>query len=100
MATQLTAATTERCCHHGNTFAVLPPEHGHDTHTFDPATWLSQLVAIGGGYALASGRKLWLVVGNCPADELTPIMAQLVGHPERAEAVRCVIERRQNGEVF
>jgi hypothetical protein len=69
------------------------------TSAFDPVTWLSGLVAIGGGYALASGRKLWLVVEHCPADELTPIMAQLVGHPDRAEAVRCVIERRQNGEV-
>lgn len=67
--------------------------------TFDPAAWLSALVAIGGGYALASGRKLWLVVQDCPADELTPIMAQVVGHPERVEAVRTAIERRQNGEA-
>lgn len=66
--------------------------------TFDPAAWLSALVAIGGGYALASGRKLWLVVQDCPADELTPIMAQVVGHPDRVEAVRSAIERRQNGE--
>jgi hypothetical protein len=67
--------------------------------TFDPAAWLSALVAIGGGYALASGRKLWLVVNECPADELTPIMAQVVGRPDRIEAVRWTIERRQAGEV-
>ncbi|MFC3558863.1 hypothetical protein ACFOKI_15810 [Sphingomonas qilianensis] len=67
--------------------------------TFDPAAWLSALVAIGGGYALASGRKLWLVVQDCAADELTPVMAQLVGHPERVEAVRCTIEQRQSGNV-
>ena len=65
---------------------------------FDPAAWLGGLVAIGGGYALASGRKLGLVVQDCRADELTPVMAQLVGHPERVEAVRFVIEQRQNGE--
>ncbi len=33
--------------------------------TFDPAAWLSALVSIGGGYALASGRQLWLVVEEC-----------------------------------
>lgn len=66
---------------------------------FDPAVWLGTLVEIGGGYALASGRKLWLVVSECSADELTPIMAQVVGRPERIEAVRSTIERRQAGEV-
>ena len=66
-------------------------------NAFDPTAWLSALVAIGGGYALASGRKLWLVVQDCPADELTSIMAKIVGHPDRVEAVRSVIEQRQNG---
>jgi len=66
---------------------------------FDPAAWLGALVEIGGGYALASGRKLWLVVNDCPANELTPVMAQLVGYPERVEAVRVTIERRQGGEA-
>lgn len=68
--------------------------------TFDPASWLHALVSIGGGYALASNRKLWLVVQECPAEDLTPVMAQIVGHPERVEAVRETIERRQNGEVL
>lgn len=68
--------------------------------TFDAAAWLSALVEIGGGYALASGRKLWLVVQDCPADELTPIMAEIVGKPERVEAVRWTIEQRQNGETL
>jgi hypothetical protein len=66
---------------------------------FNASAWLHNLVQIGGGYALASGRKLWLVVEHCPADELTPLMAQIVGHPDRAEAVRVTIERRQNGEA-
>lgn len=67
--------------------------------TFDATAWLGALVEIGGGYALASGRKLWLVVQDCPAAELTPVMAQIVGHPERVEAVRATIERRQAGEA-
>lgn len=71
---------------------------GDQLPAFDPAGWLHNLVQIGGGYALASGRKLWLVVEHCPADELTTVMSQIVGHPDRAEAVRVTIERRQNGE--
>ncbi len=69
------------------------------TPVFDPAAWLSSLVEIGGGYALASGRKLWLVVDRCPADELTPLMAQVVGQADRVDALRSAIERRQAGEV-
>lgn len=68
--------------------------------TFSPARWLHSLVQIGGGYALASGRKLWLIVEDCPADDLTYVMAELVGHPDRQEAVRTMIEQRQNGEVL
>lgn len=67
--------------------------------TFSPARWLHSLVQIGGGYALASDKRLWLVVAECPADELTSVMAQIVGHPDRQDAVRTVIERRQNGEI-
>lgn len=67
--------------------------------SFDPAAWLHALVSIGGGYALASDKRLWLVVADCPADELTDVMAQVVGHPDRQDAVRLTIERRQNGEI-
>jgi hypothetical protein len=67
--------------------------------TFNPARWLHSLVQIGGGYALASDKRLWLVVADCPADELTDVMAQVVGYPERQDAVRLTIERRQNGEL-
>lgn len=66
---------------------------------FDPGGWLHDLVEIGGGYALASGRKLWLVVQDCPVDELTPVMAQIVGNPDRVEAVRSAIEQRQLGPI-
>jgi hypothetical protein len=67
--------------------------------TFNPARWLHSLVQIGGGYALASDKRLWLVVADCPADELTDVMAQVVGYPDRQDAVRLTIERRQNGEL-
>lgn len=64
---------------------------------FDPAAWLSALVSVGGGYALASGRKLWLVVEECAAVDIEDLMRPLIGHPDRIEAVRSAIERRQNG---
>jgi hypothetical protein len=64
---------------------------------FDPSAWLSALVSIGGGYALASGRKLWLVVEECSAIDIEDLMRPLIGHPDRVEAVRTAIERRQNG---
>ena len=66
---------------------------------FNPAHWLHSLVQIGGGYALASDKRLWPVVADCPADELTDVMSQIVGHPDRQDAVRLTIERRQNGEL-
>ncbi|KTW16609.1 hypothetical protein [Sphingomonas sanguinis] len=67
--------------------------------SFNPTAWLHALVQIGGGYALTSDRKLWLVIQDCPSDDLTPLMAQIVGHPERAEAVRRTIEQRHYGEA-
>ena len=72
---------------------------GPASSTFNPARWLHSLVQIGGGYALASDKRLWLVVADCPADELTDVMAQVVGYPDRQDAVRLTIERRQNGEL-
>ena len=81
-----TFAMATGCCHHGN--------------TFDPAAWLSALVAIGGGYALAAGRKLYLVVDDCDTYDLAPIVGQIIARPERVEAVRTAIERRQCGEVL
>ena len=73
------------CCHHGN--------------TFDPAAWLSALVAIGGGYALAAGRKLYLVVDDCDTYDLAPIVGQIIAQPDRVESIRTAIERRQIGET-
>jgi len=67
--------------------------------SFSPARWLHSLVQIGGGYALASDKRVWFVVAACPADELTTVMAQIVGYPDRQDAVRATIEQRQNGEL-
>lgn len=68
------------------------------TPAFDPTAWLAALVQIGGGYALASGRKLWLVVEDCDYDDLASVMRPLIGNPGRAEAIRVAIERRSFGE--
>jgi hypothetical protein len=65
---------------------------------FDATAWLAALVQIGGGYALASGRKLWLVVEDCDHDDLAAVMRPLIGNPDRAEAIRDAIERRSFGE--
>ncbi len=69
------------------------------TPTFDPTAWLSALVQIGGGYALASGRRLWLVVDDCDRDDLAAVMRPLIDNPDRADAIRDAIERRQNGDA-
>lgn len=69
------------------------------THGFDPGVWLGAFTAIGGGYALMSGRKLAFLVDECDAEDLTGIMAQIVGQPERQEAIKSAIERRSLGQV-
>lgn len=66
--------------------------------TFDATAWLAALVQIGGGYALASGRKLWLVVEDCDHDDLASVMRPVIGNPDRVEAIRVAIERRSFGE--
>lgn len=66
---------------------------------FDPGVWLGAFTAIGGGYALMSGRKLAFLVDECDAEDLTGIMAQIVGQPERQEAIKSAIERRSLGQV-
>ena len=66
---------------------------------FDPMLWLAALTEIGGGYALMSGRKLFLTVDQCDGDDLTGVMSQIVGHADRQEAIKRAIEHRQNGLV-
>lgn len=67
--------------------------------TFDPGGWLGAFTAIGGGYALMSDRKLAFLVDECDAEDLTGVMAQIVGQPERQEAIKSAIERRSLGQV-
>lgn len=66
---------------------------------FDPAVWLSAFTAIGGGYALMVDRRLAFLVDECDGEDLTGIMAQIVGQPERQEAIKVAIERRSVGNV-
>jgi hypothetical protein len=72
----------------------------HVSDYFDPASWLSALTTIGGGYALMSDRRLAFVVNECPAEELTAVMAQIVGDADRQEAVKRNIEERQEGRAL
>lgn len=65
--------------------------------TFDASLWLRALVTIGGGYALAADRRLYLLVAECEPEDLAPLTAQLLGNPDRQEAVRRAIEQRQAG---
>lgn len=67
--------------------------------TFDPVAWLRTLTIIGGGYALVSGRKLAFLVDDCDGEALTSVMSQIVGQPDRQEALKAAIERRQMGEA-
>lgn len=66
---------------------------------FDPAVWLKTLTTIGGGYGLVSGRQLAFLVDDCDGGALTSVMSQIVGQPERQEAIKMAIERRQMGEA-
>jgi hypothetical protein len=66
---------------------------------FDPLLWLRALTAIGGGYALMADRRLALLVDGCDDDELAGIMSQVIGQPERQEAIKWAIEQRQIGEA-
>lgn len=67
--------------------------------SFNPYLWLDALASIGGGYALGSDRRAFLLVDRCDGGHLTAVMGQITGQPERVEAVRTAIERRQTGEA-
>ncbi len=66
---------------------------------FDASAWLQSLTEIGGGYALGGDNRVSFVVRECPADGLVGVMEQIVGFPDRQDAVRAAIERRQNGDL-
>ncbi|MBV9840228.1 MAG: hypothetical protein JOY99_01615 [Sphingomonadaceae bacterium] len=68
---------------------------------FDPRLWLQTFVSIGGSYALTPepDRRMWLFVERCDAENLATVMAQIVGHKDRQDAVKLVIEQRQLGTM-
>ena len=66
---------------------------------FDPVLWLQALTSIGGGYALMADRRLALVVDGCDDDELSFVMSQVIGQPDRQNAIKAAIEQRQFGEA-
>jgi hypothetical protein len=71
----------------------------HPSAPFDPTLWLRSFAEIGGGYALTSARKLCFLVSDCDAEDLTGCMAQIIGQPDRQEALRRAIELRQLGQT-
>ncbi|MCR5872280.1 MULTISPECIES: hypothetical protein [unclassified Sphingomonas] len=66
--------------------------------TFDPAQWLSDFATLGGGY-VHTGERIAFLTAGVFAQDLTFMMAQLVGRPERMNAVKAEIAARA-GEVF
>lgn len=66
---------------------------------FNPALWLQAFITIGGGYALMADRRLAFLVDDCDGEALTSVMAEIIGQPDRQEAIRSTIERRQIGQV-
>jgi hypothetical protein len=82
-----------------NTFAQIGIGEITPIELFDPNLWLSALTEIGGGYALGADRRLTFLVDHCDGEALTSVMAQIVGHAERQEAIKGAIEDRQNGST-
>jgi len=68
------------------------------TIVFDPAAWLRDFTAQGGGYALTADRKLVFTVDHCDGHRLAFALGQIVGKPDRQAALIHAIEQRQNGE--
>lgn len=69
----------------------------NESGTFDPAAWLTSFTAAGGGYALVSGRRIVFIAD--PANkEAATVIAEVTGGASKLDAVRAVIQRRQNGE--
>lgn len=71
----------------------------NDTAIFDPAAWLVSFTAIGGGYALIAGRQVAFIID--PANtEAASVVSEAASFSGRLDAVRDMIERRQNGEAL
>ena len=69
-----------------------------EPNAFDPAAWLASFTAIGGGYALIAGRRVAFIID--PANtEAANVVSEATGFAGRLDAVREMIERRQNREA-
>ncbi len=66
---------------------------------FNAPHWLRALSDLDGGYALTADRRLILLVDRCRADDLAPVMAQIIRRPDRQEELKLYIEQRQQPEV-
>jgi hypothetical protein len=60
---------------------------------FDPAQWLSDFATLGGGYVHTGERVAFLTAGVF-APDLTFMMRQIVGRPDRLAAVRAELTAR------
>jgi len=60
---------------------------------FDPAAWLDAFTAVGGSYALTAEGRLWLGEIGAPSAPWGNI-CQIVGHPERIEAIKVPVWER------
>jgi hypothetical protein len=67
---------------------------------FDAPRWVQTLTRAGGGYALNGEGQIAFLVANCTADDLTSTMAQIVGNPDRLEAVKRTAERLRGREAL
>jgi hypothetical protein len=66
--------------------------------TFDASAWLDDFTTLGGGW-VSMGERIAFLTAGVFAQDLTFMMAQLVGRPERMNAVKAEIAARA-GEVF
>jgi hypothetical protein len=61
---------------------------------FDPAAWLEGFAEAGGSYAVTSEGRLWLGIIGMPAFGAERHTVQLIGHPERSEAIKSLVRER------
>jgi hypothetical protein len=68
-------------------------EQGASAPTFDPAQWLADFCTLGGGYVHTGDRIAFLTAGVF-AEDLTVMMRQIVGRPDRLAALRTEVAKR------
>ena len=60
---------------------------------FDPAQWLADFATLGGGYVHTGERVAFLTAGVL-APDLAVMMRQIVGKPDRLDAVKAEVAAR------